>query len=105
MLALGPAIYAAYMFVHYIVGDACNVFVDPLNERRRRPATVEHAQRLVDGAGPEQAQPRVDGEHVERVVRDRPGGDGLDHSAPAPADPPVEAVLDVARERVGRNAV
>ena len=44
--------------------------VDELHERGRRAAAVEHSERLVDDARPQQPEPGIDGEDVERVVRD-----------------------------------
>ena len=43
-------------------------------------AAVEHVQRLVDDARPQQPEPRVDREDVEGVVRDGAGSDRVDDS-------------------------
>ena len=54
---------------------ARTIACDRLDRRGGDTAPVEHAQRLLDGARPEQAEPRVDGEDVERLVGHRAGRD------------------------------
>jgi hypothetical protein len=46
-----------------------NLAVEGGHRSRRDPATVEHAQWLSRGSGPQQPGPWVDSEHMEVVVR------------------------------------
>jgi hypothetical protein len=71
---------------------------------RSRPALVEDAQRLVDGARAQESEPGVDREDVEAVMGDGAGGDGADDVLARSADPSVEALVDVAGKRVGPQA-
>ena len=79
--------------------------VDGLHDRRRRPALIEHVQRLVDGARPEEPEPRVDREDVEAVMRRRTGCDGVEQVVARTAEPSPEPVVDVTRQIVRLHPV
>src|SRR5450756_959440 len=57
------------------------------------PALVEHVQGLLHPTRAQQAEPRVDAEHVEAVMRKRTRGHRVDQLRPDPAGPGPEPLL------------
>jgi hypothetical protein len=81
------------------------VTVDREHATRCDPAALEHAKRLGGIAGAEQADPGVDAEDVEVVVRHAAIGNRSGEELPGPSRPPPEALVEMRREAAAVNAL
>ena len=66
---------------------------------RRDPAALEHAQRVGRVSGAKQANPRIDAEHMEVVVRHSAVRDRGRQQLPGAARAPPETLVEVGAQR------